>query len=370
MSEEIRFIKADEYQELMRFLERAYGHGRGFFIRNSPRLRAKVEESSLILKSEDKIAGHVGIYPLELVVGPSTIIAGGIGAVGVDPKTRGRGYMSNLMERSIQVMEERKMPLSVLWGNRQRYMHFGYEVCGQKYQLDFDRRSIARAGIEPMEVEEVDPCDETVVKRIRKLHATLNHRVVRHWLEILSKPKVRVFMGVGGYLISLNEYKGDLVLQEVVSPNGKEAELILGAMDWTFAEKASLEMEPITTPSQRQLLAATSSWRKVPQGMFRIINWPDLCQSLSPYFAQEAKGLPAFELAIGCSWKGNQQIATLTWDGSTFTTTPGKETEQYIELEEPQLVTTLLGGPYAVNNLGLFGKLLPVPIHIPNIDHV
>ncbi len=367
----MKFLRADEYQELMRFLERAYGHGRGFFVRSSPRLRVEAEESSLILRSQDKIVGHVGIYPLELVVGPSTITAGGIGAVGVDPRARGRGYMSNLMERSIQIMEERKIPLSVLWGNRQRYMHFGYEVCGQKYQLEFDRRSMPRAGIEPSDVEEVDPCDEAVIEKIRELHATLNYRVARHALDLLlSKPKVRVFMGEEGYLISVNEYKGDLILQEVVSPVAKEAELILGAMDWAFAEKSSLEMELITTPSQKQLLAATNSWRIVPQGMFRIVNWPDLCEALSPYFAQEAKDFPAFELAISCAWKGSKQIATLSWDGSRFTTCSGKETEQYIELDEPQLVATLFGGPYAATNLGLFGKLLPVPIHIPNIDHV
>ncbi|NLC45086.1 MAG: GNAT family N-acetyltransferase, partial [Clostridiales bacterium] len=179
MSEEMRFLKTDEYQDLMRFLERAYGHGRGFFVRSSPRLRVEAEDSSLILKSEDKIVGHVGIYPLELVVGPSTITTGGIGAVGVDPRTRGKGYMSSLMEHSIQIMEDRKLPLSVLWGNRQRYMHYGYEVCGQKYQLDFERRSMARAGIKPAEVEEVDPCSEAVIEKIRKLHPTLNYRVAR-----------------------------------------------------------------------------------------------------------------------------------------------------------------------------------------------
>ena len=47
MSEEMRFLRADEYQELMRFLERAYGHGRGMFIRSSPRLRVEAEDSSL-----------------------------------------------------------------------------------------------------------------------------------------------------------------------------------------------------------------------------------------------------------------------------------------------------------------------------------
>jgi penicillin-binding protein 1A len=207
---------------------------------------------------------------------------------------------------------------------------------------------------------------------ITAAYGTLDYRVMRGSIELLlARPQVRVFTGGESYLISINETRGDLIIQEIVSPEGKEAELILGAMEWTNGQKASLEMEAVASPAHARLAAASSSWTIGPQGMFRIINWPKLCEALSPYFAQKAKDLPPFEIAIGCTWKENRQMATLVWDGSKFLTVPGRETEKYIELEGPVLAATLFGGPCAYNNsLGLFEKLLPVPIHIPNIDHI
>lgn len=371
MQEEIRILKEGEQEELERFLERAFGHGRGFFTRRSPNLWAQATECALILKSEGKIVGHVGTYPLELVVGPSTIITGAISGVATDPEARGKGYMSKLMETSIGIMAERKMPLSVLWGDRQRYGHFGYEHCGLRYKLDLNRRSLERARIKPAIIEEVDPGDPSVVTRVRQLHSTLKYRVERKFFDLvlIRFGGVRVFLGDEGYLISQGQYSsGDLVLEEVVSPTGREPELVLGAMNRTFAQKASLELEAISTPSQRRLYEAASYWTVAPQGMFRIVDWPRLACALSPYFAQAATKLPPFEISIGCQWQGKVQVATITWDGSNFTSREGRGAASYVELEEPQLVGALLGGPFFTKSLGLFGRLLPVPIHIPYLD--
>ena len=368
--EEIRLLLTGEEEELNRFLERCYGHGRDFFPRHYPQLVPQATECSLILKSQGKIAGHVGTYPLELKVGPSTVVTGAIGGVAADPQVRGRGIMSKLMNRSIEIMEEKQMPLSVLWGDRQRYRNFGYETCGVKYQISFTRRSLERAGIKPIQLQEVDSQDPAVLEKVRQLHSTLPYRVERRYLELtLRRPGVRVFMADAGYLISMNEYRGDLVVQEVVSPSGRELELICGALDWTFGEEASLHLalEPIAF---RLYYQAARSWSSAPQGMFKIINWPQLCEALVPYFAQAAKGLPAFELAIGCSWQEKVQVATVRWDGKTFTAAEGREAAEYVEFEAPKIAGMLLGGPFDISSLGLFGKLLPVPIHIPNIDHV
>lgn len=370
MQEEIRVLREGEQEQLQRFLERAFGHGRGFFTRRSPNLWAQATKCALILKSEDKILGHVAIYPLELVVGPSTVHTGAISGVATAPSVRGKGYMSKLMETSIGIMADRKMPLSVLWGDRQRYHHFGYEHCGLRYKLDLNRRSLERARIKPAIIEEVDPEDPSVITRVRQLHSTLKYRVERKFFDLVLKRfgGVRVFLGDEGYLISQGQYSGDLVLEEVVSPTGREPELVLGAMNRTFAQKAQLELEAISTPARKRLYEAASYWTVAPEGMFRIIDWPGLSQALAPYFAEVAVGLPPFEIALGCQWQGKVQVATICWNGSSFTSHEGKGTGPYVELEEPQLVGALLGGPFATESLGLFGKLLPVPIHIPRID--
>ena len=67
----------------------------------------------------------MGIFPLTGVVGDAEIRIGGIGGVATLPEFRGKGYMSNLMECSIQKMTEDKYSISILWGDRQRYANFG-----------------------------------------------------------------------------------------------------------------------------------------------------------------------------------------------------------------------------------------------------
>ena len=55
--EEIRLLLTEEEEELNRFLERCYGHGRDFFPRNYPQLVPQATECSLILKvREDRRA--------------------------------------------------------------------------------------------------------------------------------------------------------------------------------------------------------------------------------------------------------------------------------------------------------------------------
>ena len=60
-----------------------------------------------------------------------------------------------------------------------------------------------------------------------------------------------------------------------------------------------------------RLAAASSSWTIGPQGMFRIINWPKLCEALS-LFCTEGKGSAPFEIAIGCTWKRKQADGNLS----------------------------------------------------------
>ncbi|NLN18810.1 MAG: hypothetical protein GX162_05980 [Firmicutes bacterium] len=50
---------------------------------------------------------------------------------------------------------------------------------------------------------------------------------------------------------------------------------------------------------------------------------------------------------------------------------PGRYANLDVELCNPRLSGLLFGGPFGdTRQLGLFGHLLPIPIHIPNIDHV
>lgn len=373
MGPTMRFVQEDEIEKLQRFLERCYGHCRDYFLRYHPVLQEIAPDCSLILDQDGDILSHVGVYPLNLEVGPAQVMCGGIGGVASAMEHRGQGYMAQLMQASIRHMREMGWPLSVLWGDRQRYGHLGYETCGVKYILRITRRSLERAGIKPSTtVREVDKSSPVIIERLRQLSAAVEFGVERPKLGLLlSRPTIRVFMGDEGYLISTREHAGDLNVSEVVSPSGREAELILGALEWALGGGADVEMAGASTERMARLFSVCNYWRMQPQGMFRIINWPQLLEASIPYLTEQAVGLPSFGISVGCRWQDSVDQATVEWDGKQLAVSSGKHVKDYVELDNPRLTSLFLGGPsFGGRELGLFGKLLPMFVHIPGIDHV
>ncbi len=369
MSEVIRTVRVDEREEFERFLERCYGSERGFFSLDQPELFRDDDEAAachLAIERDGRIVSHVGSYPTEIVLGPARVMASGVGNVATHPDERGKGYMSQLMEESIRRWRERGWPLSVLWGNRQRYGHFGYESCGLKYSVEVNRRSLERNGIRPVEVDQADAADPEVVSRIGALHATLEYRCERPQLTLqLQRSGVRIYLGPDGYLL----LSGDRVT-EIVSPTGREPELVAGVLEWTGRGNVHVDIGPGEKARLRRLVDVMSGWHVASQGMFRIVNWPDLLKALRPLLERHAQELPAFSRSIGCRWRDDIEWATVAWDGQALSVEADGGSDA-VEIELPRLTALLLGGPHAgVEQLGGLARLLPVPVHIPGLDHV
>jgi predicted N-acetyltransferase YhbS len=369
MSEVIRTVTMDEREEFERFLERCYGSERGFFSLDQPELFRDGEEAAachLVIDKDGKIVSHVGSYPTEIIIGPARVMASGVGNVATHPDERGKGYMSRLIGESIRRWRALGWPLSVLWGNRQRYSHFGYESCGFRYSIEVNRRSLETNGIRFVEVNQADAEDPEVVGRIAELHAPLEYRCERPQLALqLRRSGVRVFTGPDGYLLL-----GRDRVTEIVSPTGREPDLVAGVLDWTDRGNVHVDLGPGERPRLRRLVDAMSGWHVGPQGMFRIINWPALLAALRPWFEQQAAGLPAFSQSIGCRWRDDTEWATIEWDGRALSV-EGRRGSNGVEIELPRLTALVLGGPHAdAEELGTLVRLLPVPIHIPGLDHV
>ncbi len=369
MSEVIRTVRVDEREEFERFLERCYGSERGFFSLDQPELFRDDDEAAachLVIEKDGRIVSHVGGYPTEIVIGPARMVASGVGNVATHPDERGRGYMSRLMEESIRRWRERGWPLSVLWGNRQRYCHFGYETCGLKYSIEVNRRSLDRNGIRAVEVQQADATDPDVVSFVAQLHGTLEYRCERPQLALqLRRSGVRIFLGPDGYLL-LNRDR----VTEIVSPTGREPELVAGVLDWTGWGNVHVDLGPGEKARLRRLVDVMSGWHVGAQGMFRIVNWLGLLAALRPLLEQRAAGLPAFSQSIGCRWQDDVEWATIAWDGQALSVEPAQGPDA-VEIGSPRLTALVFGGPHAgAEQLGGFARLLPVPIHIPGLDHV
>ncbi len=83
-----------------------------------------------ILREDGKIKGIVGWFPSVMNVLGERIEVCGIGTVCVEKECRGKGYMRDIMEAILNEMKEKKTPVSVLGGRRQRYEYYGYTPSG------------------------------------------------------------------------------------------------------------------------------------------------------------------------------------------------------------------------------------------------
>lgn len=368
-------LQAEETEALHRFLERSFGHAWGWYYRRRPAL-ARVESmtaNSLVGVVDGEIVSHVGMYPIPIVAGPARVMCGGVGSVATAPEARGQGFMSRMLPAAVKHMTERGWPLSVLWGDRQRYLRFGWERAGALLHIHVSRRSLA--GYEEVPVADVDPTDPGNVQRVDELHACLPYRVERPRLaDMLRAADLRLFLGPDGYLLSTGARAGDLTVIEVSSPTGKEANLIAAAMRRADANKATVIMEPVANERTSRLMAAAAHWHLESRAMFRILHWPALLEAIAPLLAQRAAGLPPFAVSITCYYSTNETpeaTATVHWDGEQLSVSEGGGAGTQVRLEARELVRLLLGTPGAeYGGWGLFQRLLPVPLHIPQLDFV
>ena len=373
MPEVIRTARREEREELMRFLERCFGSGRGAWLRWQPHLfleEADWGDYHLVLEDDGRIVSHVGGYRLELVMGPARVMSAGVGNVATLPDERAKGHMSRLLGESVRLWRERGWNLSALWGDRQRYGAFGWERCGTTYTAHLSRRSLERSGIGPAEVEEVDPTDAAAVARVGELHGSIPFRVERPRLDlVLRREGLRVFLGPDGYLISHGDY-GDLRVSEIASPADRAPELILGAMSWASTGSANVDMGPGDIDRLRRVVDAMSGWGSGSVGMLRIVHWSGLARDLQPLLQERAEGLPSFRKSVGCRWRDDVEWATVDWDGNALTVDESRDAEP-VEVELPRLTALVFGGPLAgAEKLGPLARLLPVPMHVHSLDHV
>lgn len=90
------------------------------------------------IEENGKIKALLDVYPVTLKLNGSkkSIRAAYIGTVAVHPKSRGKGYMTELMKRAENDAIEKGFDLMLVDGDRHRYRSYGFERAGIKYNFD------------------------------------------------------------------------------------------------------------------------------------------------------------------------------------------------------------------------------------------
>ena len=148
--------------------------------------------NNFVVQAEDgTFRAAVGNFDNDMTVGGVDLKTCCIGNVAVGKDYRSKGYMIELMERSVEDMRRRGVALSYLGGQRQRYGYFGYENAGTCYNFGFSLRSHKHAlqGVESgLTMEKLSPDDAEAIRFIDGIYAkapVISRRAPEAYYDIL-----------------------------------------------------------------------------------------------------------------------------------------------------------------------------------------
>lgn len=312
MTESIIQLTANDYEEAIHFLNTVFAvHGQIDFPVLLPGLYQATEEHmrcNYAVKRGGQIRAIVGLFPMTLCLGDVKLKLGSIGGVSVHPDNRGMGLMNKLMSAVIDVMKQENYHLSWLSGLRQRYNHFGFELCGQKYRFTVDADNIRHHFGTAPEIH-FESAPEVQAAPMHLLHQWHDRqflhvqRSANDFYKILCSWKNKPFIAVDasrrpiGCLVTNSN--GDAIY-ELAGENEEAMEGIVAA--WTEQHKTAIHIvtPPLAFPFVKTLSGICDAFSIEPCGNWRVFDWPlvvSAAMKAKSRFAPVPDG--AVRLAIG-----------------------------------------------------------------------
>jgi predicted N-acetyltransferase YhbS len=375
MTERIRTTHVEEFPEVMRLIERAFGARKGFFERYLPHHFYPDPQACAqlhVLERDGRIVAHVAVLPIEITTRGLSLKVGGISSVATHPEHQGQGYMSRLLRHVIQVMKAEDYPLSGLGGDRQRYGLFGWDHAGETFRLYFSKRSLQRAGIEPLEVVEVYPWE--ALEMIQRLRPTLACTARQPRMEkLLHKVGLRAWLAEDGY--ALASYLGGepISIVELASESGREAGLIHGILDWCSKQEASWRVSRWDKRRIARIMPAVLNWPSGYDWTYRIIDLYSLLSQARETLESRSAGMCDWETTLVLQEHGDTQAATIALHAGKIQLEQGEHCRTKIELDPQQAARLLLGGPASAAAASIppgLRAVLPIPVHVPAVERV
>lgn len=255
-----------------------------------------------------RIVGHVGVYPLRLRVGDGLeLSAGGIGAVATETAYRGTGVMSAMLNAAIEGMKASGYQLSVLWGDRMRYQHFGWELAGCRVDWKFNPRMATAAGFAAVALRSLDQSRDLpdllqawnsdsigTIHTADSLHGLLMRK---NWTTLVADEP-------GPFAFATVQWEGnDLLVDKLVASSAMAPRMLLALAELAPHRPAVVRAQCPTSPHPLAELAARFASEMVtkPVCNLRVIApgaIPELQQAMDPAGVRRVFGTPSAPAAI------------------------------------------------------------------------
>ena len=372
---ELRTLRLGEFDSFMRYLERAFGHSKEFFMRRWPQVYKPTEETcswTYIILENNEIVSHVGLYPIETTVAGVSLNIGGIGGVSTANKARGRGYMSRLLNHIIHEMRRLGYPVSYLGGDRQRYTTFGWDYASPTYHLSFSRRSLEWHAVESTPIDEV--MGNEAIETVRHYYSQQECFARRPHLErYLQRSDLRFFTAQDGYAVLVGQERDHIRILELVSTSGNEMGIVKALLDWNYGDTVDWHLSQWDYSRLARLSQVTSYTTMHYNGMFRINDLTGLLLAAKSVLEPKAAALRDFDVSIGIKERDRTQVTTLSVHQGQLSIVPGGYNETYVEFSPISAVRLFLGGlPFPERQKLPIGlqDLLPLPVYVMPWDKV
>ena len=371
-----RIMRPEEYDEVVDLAEKSFGDTRQHQLNHYPSLKREnfIFDDHFIIKENDKLVSHAGLYPMAAVADRSEVKFGGIGDVATHPEYQGKGYMGKLMRYSVEKMKKRKIPLSILWGDTQRYRQYGWETSGRKIIFHLSKHS----------VKEIKAGKEFILRggsgkedldRIIEIHENEPLRIKRSrkdYEKMLEKTQIQIWMGNERNIWAFAILNGKEVIEFGGDPSltVKLFSFILNH----YSESLNIHSPYKDSEMLRNLYKISSSWEVVPLGMIKII---DLKQTLLSFKEQIQEKARCYGIERGNSVTlamrdSKQEVSLVIGDEIEIN---DKEYPNVISLFDIEMVR-LLFGPSPEKFAGnkeqerLLVSLSPLDFYLWGLDHV
>ncbi len=376
MTEEIQRITVGEFDELIAFLDAAFGHETPdrSFVHLLPGLYRRQEVNcnhNYAIRVDGRLASVVGLFPIEWRVGDSVLRVAGVGGVSVGHDFRRTGLMTQLMAHVRGEIAAQGYHLSYLGGQRQRYRYFGWEMAGVTVIADVEHRNIRHAfGNAPAAVTLDKQPDAAALAALHDAQASSCRRgdfgaVLRHWF---CRPiAARDASGrVVGYAVVNAERKRVHELVAVDGDTGVQIvrALLSGGEPWSV----SVALQATQVELIRAISELAERVRIEHSGNWQVFDWPATVGALMR--ARHASSpLAPGEVALGADGRAFRMV--VDGDGPRCEPFSGRAA---VELDGTAMTRLLLGPlpPAAVvaDAPAPLSAWCPLPLGFSTQDHV
>lgn len=317
----------------------------------------------------------------------------GVGSVCSAPEFRGRGVMSGMLRAGIRDTDERGVPLSILWGDRARYGHFGWEEAGRQIDLGISRRHFSDPGWASADIGEFvglgkdsqTPSD--LGDRLARIQQRYSRRLLRPLDEqvgLISSPRYRTVWVEEGddeaYVVLESGAKPRQLLEVGGSPGLLAA--LLGHLMRESSDRWRITIGTEPHPAEQMLIDRADSVQICATGKARIHDLAALLACYEPWWAQRRRfGSGAVVLAMEDDSGAEEQTVGLRWTPRSVRVRrlePGERLpDTAVIAADRRGLTRLVFGPLAPelalpDSPGVWrvSELFPLPLYVPPLERV